>query len=154
MPEHSVLTIANEIKRRCFSEKRSLAHMKLQKLVYISHGWTLAITGHALFSERVEAWDNGPVAPFLYREERYGHTDIQGQFPDTAKTQLTPPEKNILDAVWKRYGDYSAEQLSDMTHEPNTPWSITYLQKGRNAQISNDLIMQHYRNLGRAGRNR
>ena len=40
--------------------------MHLQKLVYLAHGWTLAVTGDPLVEDRFEAWDYGPVIRKLY----------------------------------------------------------------------------------------
>ena len=42
--------------------------MKLQKLVYIAHGWHLGLFDGLLISERVEAWRWGPVIESLYHE--------------------------------------------------------------------------------------
>jgi len=44
--------------------------MKLQKLVYYSQAWALVWDEEPLFTERVEAWANGPVVPDLYREHK------------------------------------------------------------------------------------
>jgi len=40
--------------------------MKLQKLVYYSQAWHLVWEDKRLFSDRIEAWANGPVVPNLY----------------------------------------------------------------------------------------
>ena len=42
----------------------------LQKLLYYSQGFSLAITGKPLFEEDFEVWQMGPVIPALY--EKYG----------------------------------------------------------------------------------
>ena len=40
-----------------------LTAMKLQKLAYVSHGWYLAIAGHPLVHDAVEAWKWGAGVP-------------------------------------------------------------------------------------------
>ena len=40
--------------------------MKMQKLVYLAHGWHLAIHDRPLISENFEAWPYGPVEEDLY----------------------------------------------------------------------------------------
>ena len=50
--------------------------MKIIKLVYIAHGHYLAKNDSPLFTEKVEAWDYGPVIPSLYHEFK-----IYGAFP-------------------------------------------------------------------------
>lgn len=68
--------------------------------------------------------------------------------------QLTEIEKNIVDHVWRRYSAMSGTQLSAMTHLSGTPWTATYFGSGRNAEIPNDQIQQHYKELALAGRER
>ncbi|MDY6802276.1 MAG: DUF4065 domain-containing protein, partial [Cyanobacteriota bacterium] len=40
-----------------------LSAMKLHKLLYYSQAWSLVWDEQPLFSERIEAWANGPVIP-------------------------------------------------------------------------------------------
>ena len=63
MPNHRPEAIANEFLRRAGSN--GLTQMQLQKLVYIAHGWTLAIRNEPLVNARLEAWERGPVYPEL-----------------------------------------------------------------------------------------
>ena len=51
----------------------SITHLKLQKLIYYSQAWSLALNGIALFEEDFEAWAHGPVIPEVYQEyKEYG----------------------------------------------------------------------------------
>lgn len=50
-----------------------ISAMKLQKLAYYAQAWSLVWDDAPLFSERIEAWANGPVCPDLY----FAH---QGEF--------------------------------------------------------------------------
>ena len=47
-----------------------LSAWKLQKLCYYAQAWSLVWDDECLFTERIEAWANGPVVPFLYKQHR------------------------------------------------------------------------------------
>src|SRR6266852_7007588 len=94
--------------------------LKLQKLVYLAHGWSLVFLQRPLIKEPVEAWRYGPVVQTLYKEfKRFGASEIteyaQGTEPTSALDQDT---KTLLEAVWHRYKLLSPIQLSMLTHEP------------------------------------
>ena len=129
---------------------KTITPMKLIKLVYIAHGWYLALTnGNSLINEKAEAWKYGPVIPSLYeRFKIYGSSTIT-EIPKIDISNLTKKDTDILDDVWNNYGDKSGIQLSGKTHEPNTPWSKTWEKakettKKEDLIIPNSLIMQHY----------
>ncbi len=128
--------------------------MKLQKLVYLAHGWHLAIHDEPLIEESFEAWPYGPVEEFLYHMfKQFRNNPIT----DYAKTWVGGEEKafvvhaqntqffEVFDRVIQKYGNFSALQLSALTHQPGTPWSIT--KANGLSEISNDLIRDHFRNL-------
>lgn len=145
-----------------------LTQMQLQKLVFIANGWNLALSDEALVGENPQAWLYGPVYVDLY-----DHTKFFGKAPITRKitpdddqaahffldqssdkrpysSSLTSREKQVLAAVWKRYGAVSGAKLSTMTHQAGTPWTETYNGgKGRNAPIELDLIKKHYDGLAK-----
>ncbi len=45
---------------------RPLYITTMLKLVYIAHGWTLALLDRPLIMSTIEAWRYGPVIPVLY----------------------------------------------------------------------------------------
>lgn len=49
-----------------------------------------------------------------------------------------------MDEVADKYGAVNGIRLSAATHQPGTPWSITWERNGRNSEISNDLIEDFY----------
>ena len=152
MPDHSPLAIANEFLRRC-AESVWPAQMKIQKLAYIAHGWNLAINDSALIDEAPEAWDNGPVFRGIWKHVRdHGYRGencilIDPKSKSEFEAELSAGEQAVVEHVWRRYGHMDAKELSDLTHEPDTPWSEAYLQRGRNAHLSNDRIKEHYTNI-------
>lgn len=132
--------------------------MYLQKLAYISNGWNLVINGEPLIAEKPQAWDNGPVYLSLWRHVKdwgYQGSNCELVSPfsgQVLRANLTSAEVSVIDHVWSRYGNYSAKQLSDMTHEPETPWTKAYVGRGRNSEIRDQEIYEHYVKLALAGR--
>ncbi|MCP4702839.1 MAG: DUF4065 domain-containing protein [Gammaproteobacteria bacterium] len=101
-------------------EKEMMTAMKLQKLVYYCQAWSLVWDEAPLFSERIEAWANGPVARELYEAHKgkfqLNPGDISGN-PDT----LSAEQRETMMAVLRDYGNKSSQWLSDLTH-CEAPW--------------------------------
>lgn len=154
MPGYSARSIANEFLKR---NGGPMEQMKLQKLVYIANGWNLAINRSPLVSDRFEAWDGGPVVRTIWNHFKALGFNIapyylgdRGGKADTA--DLSSSEVSVLDHVWSKYSQYSGFDLSEMTHQPGTPWSNTYFGQGRNHALSQSDIQQHFVELALAGR--
>lgn len=148
---HSALQIANEIIRRGAAETppRYFTPMQLLKLVYLCHGWMLGLYGRPLIKEDVQAWKYGPVIPELYQSLKVYR---DGQVPrplSAAECPLDVYESTMVDQVIKMYGNQSGIALSQITHAPNTPWSLTFQGDTLGQVISNDLIMDHYQRIYR-----
>lgn len=78
----------------------------LQKLLYYSQGFSLAMTGKPLFEEDFEVWQMGPVIPALF--EKYGKEPgfrILNS-SETGDPGLTADEKEGLDQVYLVYGQF------------------------------------------------
>ncbi|MEM6457126.1 MAG: type II toxin-antitoxin system antitoxin SocA domain-containing protein [Acidobacteriota bacterium] len=163
---NSANAVANYFLERAWDEGIELTPMKLLKLVYIAHGWYLAVYGgQPLLQERIQAWPYGPVIGDLYQQfKRFGNRPIDdhayefdGKFHERPKVALEDSEaRAVLDHVWQAYKDYSAYQLSDMTHREGTPWHrVKEAHNGalpRNAVIPDTWIHAHYRDLGLAAK--
>ena len=132
--------------------------LKMQKLVYIAHGWNLAVNDEPLVTdERVEAWDYGPIYASLYHEFKYlGRLPIIDLAEDVGQDmkKFTPKidrgdkkTMQLLDRVWEVYGGMSEMALSAICHQPDSPWAETkdVLPGIRNAHISEDAIKNHYK---------
>ena len=165
MPSHRPEGIANAFLKKAKQSGISVTQMKLQKLVYIAHGWTLALSAKPLVNQEPEAWDRGPVFPELRDYAKNSgskpivdliHENDKSPFVffgnqprgDIITADLNNYEQQVIDHVWSRYGQLSAFRLSDLTHMPNTPWSKTYKNGfGRNDSIDNALIKEYYGQL-------
>jgi uncharacterized phage-associated protein len=157
MAFHSPLAIANEF-LDLHGTTSIPAQMQLQKLVHIANGWNLAINGEPLVSELPQAWDNGPVFRSIWNHIRdcgFGRKSNLLENPTSSKPYRAPlsdSERTIIDHVWRKYRHLSGLELSRLTHEPNTPWSKAYFERGRNSSIPNEDVKRHYTELALKGR--
>jgi uncharacterized phage-associated protein len=155
---HACSAIANEFLKRAQAEGRPLTHMHLQKLVYIAHGWHLAVNNEPLVDEQFQAWEFGPVSLSMYRALKgYGSgpitrlirqgDDTPGRPEDdgdsvTAKLELS--EREIIDQIWQEFREYKAFQLSALTHKPDSPWDNAFKRGGQNTLIPNNDIQDYF----------
>ena len=140
-----------------------LTPLKIQKLVYFAHGWNLALRKQPLLNERVEAWKYGPVIPSLYHEFKiYGSSPIEHKAVDLIEVDgylregepsilaCSPDEAaltaRLLKRIWEVYKNYSGLQLSELTHQPGTPWEKARKAFGdvKNADIPDEWIQQYF----------
>lgn len=151
---HPVGAVANFMIGKSLREGFPITHLQLQKLVYISYGLYLALTGKRLFRERIEAWPLGPVIPELYHEfKRFGRKRIRrwssnydydsGQFVWPLVSDDDRDSLIVLNFVWPTYGPMSGSELVDLTHQDGTPWSATQ----RGDVIEDALIRDHFLKL-------
>jgi len=163
MQLQATLAVANYLIGKAHSEGDRITVMKLLKLVYIAHGWSLGLTGKPLIGEEVQAWRYGPVIPSVYQDFRhYKGNPIERQkavIIDGGKyfipTVTDETARRLLDKVWDEYKKYSGLQLSTLTHQPGTPWDIVWRKSGgdsgwRDTVIEPEAIAQYYRRLAQA----
>jgi uncharacterized phage-associated protein len=114
--------------------------MHVLKLVYICHGWVLGLTDQPLVEEPVEAWRYGPVVPSIYRRYKSFGRDCITTVPIDRSEMLGEQQREFIEVVEEVYRDYSALELSSLTHQPDTPWDTTRRKYGIGAIIPNELI--------------
>lgn len=135
-------------------DKVPIDPLKLQKLLFVAHGWHLAIHGTPLFLEPVEAWRFGPVIESVYHQfKKWGSNDIKekaitlshrdGYILSYSTPELTAQRaKKHLEKVWRGYKDFTGLQLTSLTHKPGAPWSRAI--KEDLVQVPNAYIREHY----------
>ena len=111
-----------------FLSKESISPKKLQKLVYYSYAWSIALLNDSpeniqfkLFESDVEAWVHGPVVPELYRKYKdFGWQEIP-QVKDFDESIFASEILDILQQVWYVYGGFTGNQLEAISHK-EMPW--------------------------------
>lgn len=124
------------------SEINPLSPLKLQKLLYLSQGWSYVWDNKPLFPEQFEAWQFGPVNRDVYFEfQKYGRDII----PFDESADLDDQEsKDTLNGIWNGYSKRSAFELVDLTHSQK-PWQTAY--ERNNKLISNDSIKEYFQSV-------
>lgn len=108
---------------------RDLSPMKLQKLLFYIQSWYVKLYEQPLFDDPIERWDYGPVIRDVYNEfKTFGSspvtsfaTDALGYKPSIQDHDTTA--KALIHRIFDVYGKFSAIQLSNMTHAPESAWS-------------------------------
>lgn len=163
---YPVEALANTILARAEARGISVDPLKLQKLMYLVHGYYVGKMGVPLIDEGFESWPYGPVVPTIYREfKRFGSRAIDSgeraeklnfaDFEDEIEIDIPyiPDDdrftSQILDYVFNTYGTKSGIYLSDLTHKVGSPWDITRSLKSyqRNATIGTPLIQEYFQKL-------
>lgn len=170
MPKpYPIEAAANTILARCESRRLKVDPMKLQKLVYMAHGYYSGKYGKPLVDEAFEAWPYGPVATSLYHEfKHFGSAEIAKgtraqrtfvSYQDEENIDVDIEESEIdendskaiqvIDYVLDTYGKKTGIYLSDLTHKVGSPWDETRRQNPnmRNVSIDNALIRNYFKGL-------
>ena len=139
---------AHDVVKYILEKTGPISAMKLQKLVYYSQAWSLVWDERPMFSEKIQAWANGPVLPSLYEFHR-GEFQV-ASWPRGDAANLDNDACETIDAVIKHYGKKTAQALSDLTHRED-PWinarkGIADGERG-NAEISLGDMEEYYSSL-------
>lgn len=126
-----------------FDRLGPLTTIKLHKLVYYAQAWSLTWLNEAIFEERIEAWQNGPVVPVLWQKHR-GAREVAG-FGSGDAGNLTEDQQHVIAFVCSHYGHLEAHDLVLFVHEED-PWQDVYVPRENN-EITHGAMVQYYRQL-------
>jgi uncharacterized phage-associated protein len=101
-----------------------ITNLKLNKLVYYTQAWHLALSGSPLFEDEIEAWVHGPVLPVLYdayKQFRWNPITISDLDLKETKQQFTLDQQDLLDDIAEVYFPETAYALEQLTHSED-PW--------------------------------
>lgn len=155
---HDSRAVANFILDYAETQGRRLTLMALLKVLYFAHGWHLAQFGTPLIRNAFEAWQYGPVVRIVYDCFRtHGRKLIDGRAtrfdPITGKREvvsyaLTDADATLLRNSFSLYGGLDAFTLSNLTHEPGSPWDRVWNATGGRVtlgmRIPDEFIREHF----------
>ncbi|MDB5411029.1 MAG: uncharacterized protein JWL84_5941 [Rhodospirillales bacterium] len=133
-----------------------VTNMALNKIIYFSHGWHMALHDRPLVSVSFEAWDYGPVVPLLYHQFK-GHgdqaistratrIDLQTGRNVAVEGAVSAETREHLDVMLEFYAPKSGPTLSHLSHDPQGPWaSVRRRPNHPSMTIPDDLIKAYFR---------
>jgi uncharacterized phage-associated protein len=144
---HPATMVANRLLELARAAGRTLTPMQLLKLVFLCHGWMLGLYNRALIQDEIQAWKFGPVIPELYRAVRQ-YRNLPVTHPVSRRPyDFDPIEDDLIRQVFGVYGHYSGPALSNITHEPGSPWDQVWDASERNVEIPDETIEAYYEGL-------
>lgn len=119
---------------------------KLQKLLYITYGTYLAVTGNRLTNEHPQAWPYGPVFPTT--RNRLLRMNLE-EISDFKNSTITDDIEACVKLVFKSYGKFSASFLSAWSHRPESPWdkTVNSVNFKWGKEIPDEYILPYFKNL-------
>lgn len=147
--------LANYILDHTASRGFGVTNMALNKILYFSHGWSLAVRDAPLVSVTFEAWDHGPVLPLLYHQfKRFGdrpiisratRIDILTGGNVRVDDPLSGEVCSHLELMIEFYAPKSGPTLSHLSHDPQGPWAaIRRASNHPSMGIPDDLIQAYF----------
>lgn len=116
------LKVAEQILAKAAQKRIPVCNLKLQKLMYYSQGYHLAIMKSPLFNEEIEAWDHGPVVnPVYFKYRDYGKAPIALAVEYEEDEGLPEETAQVIDFVMEKYSHREAWDLRNRTHREK-PW--------------------------------
>ena len=143
--EH-IAKVVNVILLYCFNGDFSVRPMKLQKLLFYTVGEHFARNKELIIENGFMVYPYGPVNESVYNYfKRYGRSRIDTYiFP--YDTSLSDNEKQSVINTINSKGKYSDVQLSNKTHENNTPWTKAFKKNGLYSKIPDEYIKEYFTN--------
>lgn len=140
---NNALSVARYIINKCNENNKSISNLKLQKILYFVQAEFLVEKGEACFSEKIQAWNFGPVVPEVYQQYKvYGAANIPSRKRLVESVVFSEGDRKIIDDMVKECSKYSASELVEITHRQK-PWKQAYA-KGPNTVISCDKIKEYF----------
>lgn len=124
-----------------------ISHLKLQKLLYYSQAYHLAITDTALFTEDIVAWKYGPVELTVYEVYKKYKSELIPPAEDAktacSQSAISANSIKVITQVMDAYGQLSAIGLMERTHR-EAPWKDAY-SKGEGTVIPKEVLQRYYK---------
>jgi uncharacterized phage-associated protein len=151
--------ICNYLLTRYDAETYDLTNLRLNKLLYFIHGWSLASRTRGLVRNHFEAWKLGPVVkPVFDTFKVFGEKRIRtlaehldyssGEKRPISFDDIALADVEVIASVFESYARYTTSELVALTHEVGGPWHVVYTAWANDNRLSpripDDLIRSYF----------
>lgn len=149
--------VANYVLDYAEKNEITVTNLRLQKITFFCHAWFLVSTNKPLIKQNFEAWEFGPVLPYLFRIfKKFGDQKITSRAkkldPKTgnkiiARIDMDECEESLLESIVSFYSRLSVNQLVELSHASGGPWYEVWHHKSKvnpGMQINNQAILKYY----------
>ena len=149
--------IANFVLDHCDCRGRRISNLSLQKVLYFCHVWSLIRLRKPLIRHSFEAWEYGPVLPYLYRAfKNFDGSPIVGRAecidPSDGEKRIVkytfdPATAILLQEIVEFYTRLRASALVRLSHIEGGPWHSVWNHEGSanpGMKIDNTNIVEFY----------
>ena len=128
MLKYDALDIAKYIIRWCDKNKLRITNLQLQKILFFIQKESIRRRGYGIFSNRIEAWQYGPVVPdVFYQFAGFGAMKLvlyEDLFSDVSpKDIIDDQSKEIIEGILREYIHVSPWDLVAKSHVSNGAWA-------------------------------
>ncbi|MDN5249464.1 MAG: DUF4065 domain-containing protein [Alphaproteobacteria bacterium] len=117
--------------------------LKLIKLVYLAHAYSLYRFEKPLINNKVEAWPYGPIIPELYYSiSSYGRNPVN-TVVGFLSPDLTKEGREAIEYVFDSCKNWTAAQLTNHTHIKGSPWDEAIKIAGEGCLIPDSHIFEY-----------
>ena len=145
MERTDISSVANFL---IITSKCKITNLKLQKLMYFIYG--MCLVKDIKLSCSPQAWEYGPVFPFLYHELKQYYNDFINSLIDDIwdERPIITGDKTVKSIVLECYGFFGKLkefELVGLTHLEGSPWEKSYIPNTRNTDIPDKLIIDYFK---------
>ena len=137
---------ANEVANFILANQKenTITNRKLQKLLYYCQAFYLKEEGTTLFSDKIEAWEFGPVCSNVYHTwKEYRYRPLPKISVDA--NNYSEKAKKVIFLVIAIFGIYTHDELIEMSHI-DAPWASQYI-KDENRELKPDMLNEYFSNF-------
>jgi len=116
---------------------------KIQKWLYICYGLFLAAYDEQLLDERPKAWNYGPAFPKVHKKQKNNQDSLDGLEKELDLEKFSAYD-DVIDAVLRTFGRWTASELVAWTHERGTAWDKVFRSSEMYTPISNEDIKSDF----------
>jgi uncharacterized phage-associated protein len=133
----SCLDVVFWLSDQALNDREYIQPQKLHRLLYLAQAYySVAYGGKKLMPATFVTDAFGPIEPTIFHALAYGRPHMIE--PNT----LPQPVTQFLDSIWRRFGSYTADQLTRKVLE-HPPVALA-MAKGVNEEIPFEEMVKHY----------